>query len=188
MHVKGTVFTTTKATVVEAFGEERWNKFIARLTAKDKYFKDNIIMSVSLIPIDKIIVLFDELIDECFNGDKDSSYIMFGMVGAKYALSPGGPYHAYLLTKDLRQFIEVVLPKIWSTYYDGGAVSARLENNVAHVVVTGFPIKHVYFEKLLMGYFKEALKVFGKKSKATMVRSLTQGSQDLYFTYELSDA
>lgn len=43
---------------------------------------------------------------------------------------------------------------------------ARLENNVVYVKVTGFPIKHVYFEKLLMGYFKQAIKVFGKKSAA----------------------
>lgn len=188
MNLKGTVYVTTKATVVEAFGEERWNKFMTKLAAKDKYFKDNVIMSITLIPLEKVIVLFDELIDECFNGDKNASYVMFGMVGAKFALSEGGPYHSYLLTKDVKQFVEVVLPKIWSTYYDGGAASARLENNVAHVVVTGFPIKHTYFEKLLMGYFKQALKVFGKKSKATMVRSLTGGDKDIYYRYELRDA
>jgi len=56
MNLKGTVFTTTKATVIEAFGEERWNKFMTRLAAKDKYFKNNIIMSVTLIPLDKVIV------------------------------------------------------------------------------------------------------------------------------------
>jgi hypothetical protein len=113
---------------------------------------------------------------------------MFGMVGAKYALSPGGPYSSYLLTKDIKQFVESAMPKLWSTYYDGGAVTARLENNVAHIKITGFPIKHVYFEKLLMGYFKQALKVFGKKSVATMVRSLTAGDDDIYYQYELKDS
>jgi hypothetical protein len=188
MNLKGTVFTTTKATVIEAFGEERWNKFMARLAAKDKYFKNNIIMSVTLIPLDKVIVFFDELIDECFKGDKNASYMMFGMVGAKWALSPGGPYHSYLLTKDLKLFVETVLPKIWATYYDGGSVSAKLENNIVHIKVRGFPIKHAYFEKLLMGYFKEALKVFGKKSTATMVKSLIGGDDHLYYKYELKDS
>ena len=186
MNVKGTVYTTTKATVIEAFGEKRWNSFMAKLAAKDNYFK-NVIMSITLIPLDKIIIFFDALIDECFNGDKNS-YVMFGMVGAKYALSPGGPYSSYLLTKDIKQFIESAMPKLWSTYYDGGAVTARLENNVAHIKITGFPIKHVYFEKLLMGYFKQALKVFGKKSVATMVRSLTAGDDDIYYQYELKDS
>jgi hypothetical protein len=188
MNVKGTFFVTTKATVTEAFGEERWNKFMARLAAKDKYFKDNVIMSITLIPLDKCIILFDELIDECFNGDKNASYVMFGMIGAKWALSPGGPYQSLMLTKDLKQFVESGLPKIWSTYYDGGSVTTRFENNVVHVKIAGFPIKHSYYEKLLMGYYKQALKVFGKRSTATMVRSLTAGDDDLYFKYELKDA
>jgi hypothetical protein len=188
MNLKGTVFTTTKATVIEAFGEGRWNSFMAKLAAKDKYFKDNVIMSVTLVPLDKIIILFDALIDECFNGDKNASYVMFGMVGAKYALSPGGPYHSLMLTKDIKQFVESGLPKLWATYYDGGSASARLENNVVHVKVMGFPIKHAYFEKLLMGYFKQSIKVFGKKSVATMVKSLTGGDDHIYFTYELKDS
>jgi hypothetical protein len=188
MNVKGTVYVTTKATVIEAFGEERWNKFMARLAEKDKYFKENIIMSITLIPLDKIIVLFDELIDECFNGDKNASYVLFGMIGGKWTLSPGGPYHSYLLTKDLKLFAETVLPKLWTTLFDGGLATARLENNVVYVKVIGFPIKHVYFEKFLMASFKQALKIFGKKSNATMVKSLTAGDDHIYFKYELRDA
>ena len=186
MNVKGTIYTTTKATGIEAFGEERWNSFMVKLVEKDKYFK-NVIMSVTLIPLDKVIVLFDELINECFNNDKNS-YVMFGMVGAKFALSPKGPYSSYLLTKDIKQFVESALPKLWETYYDAGIVTTRLENNVVYVKITGFPIKHVYYEKLLMGFFKQTLKVFGKKSIATMVRSLTKGDDDIYFKYELKDS
>ena len=187
MNVKGTVYTTAKATVIEAFGEQRWNSFMTKLAQKDKYFKNNIIMSITLIPLDKTVIFFDELIDECFNGDKNA-YVMFGMVGAKFGLSPKGPYQSYLLTKDIKQFVESALPKLWETYYDAGIVTTRLENNVVYVKITGFPIKHVYYEKLLMGFFKQTLKVFGKKSIATMVRSLTAGDDDLYFKYELKDS
>ena len=56
MNLKGTVHTTTKATIIDAFGEQSWNTFMAKLAAKDKYFKDKIIMSITLIPLDKIIV------------------------------------------------------------------------------------------------------------------------------------
>jgi hypothetical protein len=131
--------------------------------------------------------LFDELIDECFNGDKNASYVMFGMIGAKHALSPGGPYQSLMLIKDLNKFVESALPKIWSTYFDGGSVTTKLENNVVYIRITGFPIKHVYYEKLLMGYYKQAFKVFGKKSVATTVRSLTAGDDDILFKYELRD-
>ena len=187
MNVKGTVFTTTKATVIEAFGDQRWNSFMAKLAEKDKYFKNNIIMSITPIPLEKIILFFDELIDDCFNNDKNA-YVMFGMVGAKFGLSSKGPYSSFLLSKDLKKFVESAIPKLWETYYDAGIVTARLENNVVYVKITGFPIKHVYFEKLLMAFFQQTLKVFGKKSVATMVRSLAMGDNDLYFKYELKNS
>jgi hypothetical protein len=38
MNVKGIVYLTGKANIVTVFGEERWNSFIAKLTAKDKFF------------------------------------------------------------------------------------------------------------------------------------------------------
>jgi hypothetical protein len=187
MNVKGTFYSTTKATVSEAFGEARWNQFMAKLAAKDKYFKDTIIMSITLIPLEKCILLFDELIDECFNGDK-SAYVMFGRIGAKHALSPGGTYQSLMLMKDLKQFVESGLPKIYSAYFDGGSVTAKLENNIVYVRINGFPIEHDNYEKLLMGYYKQVLKVYGKKSTETRVRSLTAGDDDIYFKYVLKDS
>ena len=38
MNIKGTAFITRKDTIVKSFGEPRWNSFIAKLAAKDKYF------------------------------------------------------------------------------------------------------------------------------------------------------
>jgi hypothetical protein len=113
---------------------------------------------------------------------------MFGRIGAKFALSPGGPYQSFLLTKDIKQFVEFGLPRLWTTYYDAGVVTARLENNIIYVKITGFPIKHEYYEKLLMGYYKQVLNVFGKKSKETMIKSLTAGDEDILLKYELKES
>ncbi len=112
---------------------------------------------------------------------------MFGKVGAKYALSPEGPYKSFMLTKDLKQFVEISLLKIYSMYFDGGAAIARLENNVAHIKVTGIDMKNVYFEQMLRGYFQKAIKMFGKKSVAKPIRSFAAGDKDIYFQYELRD-
>ena len=186
MNVKGTIYTTTKATIISFFGEERWNSFRTKLGQKDKFFS-NMIMSVTPIPLEKHIFFLDELIKEFFNND-NSQYLLFGKVGAKFALSPGGPYHSYLLTKDLKNFVESVLPKLWSTYYDVGLVTARLDNNVVHLKVTGFPIKHFYFESLVRGFFQQAIKVFGKKTIANTIRSISAGDEDIYYQYELKDS
>ena len=140
MNVKGIFYSVTKDSMVTAFGEERWNSFMTNLAEKDKYFS-NVIMSITLIPVEKLIILFDEMCKEFFDNDR-MSYLMFGKVGAKHALSLDGPYKSYMLTKDIKQFVEFVLPKLWSTYFDGGAVTARLENNVVHLKVTGIQIKN----------------------------------------------
>lgn len=186
MNVKGTVYVTGKTTIIEAFGEERWNSFMARLAAKDKYFS-NRIMSLTLIPVDKFILFLGELIKEFFNNDS-KQYLMFGKVAAQFALSPGGPYKSYLFTKDMKQFVEAVAPKLWSTYFDGGVFNARFENNIIHIIITNLPVKDIYFEQLLAGYFQQALKIFGKKTVAKRVRSTSLGNDDIYYQYALKDS
>jgi len=185
MNVKGTFYVTTKATMSAAFGEERWNAFMIKLAEKDSYFK-NVIMSITLIPVEKLIVIFDEMCKEFFNGDY-SQYSMFGKVGAKHALSPDGPYKSYLLSKDIKQFVDFALPKLWSTYFDGGTSITRFEDNVIHFRVTGVQIKHYYFEQLLMGYFQQAIKVFGKKTVVKQIKSLVSGDDEIYFQYTIKD-
>jgi hypothetical protein len=39
-----------------------------------------------------------------------------------------------------------------------------------------------------MGYFQQALKMFGKKSSAKRIRSLAAGDKDIYFQYALMDS
>ncbi len=186
MNVKGTFYVLTRTAMTAAFGEERWNSFMTKLAEKDNYFS-KMIMSVTLSPAEKLIIFFDEMCKEFFNNDR-MQYLMFGKIGAKYALSPEGPYKSFLLTKDIKQFVEFALPKIWSMFFDGGIVTTRIENNIVHLKVTGINIKNLYFEQLVMGYNQQALKIFGKKSDVKRVRSLASGDDDIYFQFELKDA
>jgi len=73
-------------------------------------------------------------------------------------------------------------PKLWSTYYDGGKFTAKLENNIVHLKITDIPIKHIYFEYMVMGYFKQALKIFGMKNIEKRVRSIANGDNDIYYS------
>lgn len=43
MNIKGSSYVTTKAIITEAFGEEKWNAFKAKVVEKDKFF-NNVIM------------------------------------------------------------------------------------------------------------------------------------------------
>jgi len=186
MNVKGIIFLTGKTAIISVFGDERWNAFVPKLAAKDKFFS-NMIMSVTPIPIDKFILFLDELVKELFNNDF-MQYVTFGKVAAQFALSPDGLYKSYMLTKDLKQFAESVLPALYTTYFTEGMVTARIENDIVHIKITGPPVKHNYFEYLIMGFFLKAFKIFGKKGIANRVKSVAAGDDFIYYTYELKDA
>ncbi|MGA3281633.1 MAG: hypothetical protein ABSD50_11690 [Smithella sp.] len=186
MNIKGISYVTTKTIISDTFGEERWNSFNAKVIEKDKFFS-NMIMSVTPIPVDKIIIFFDEMCREFFNNDK-TQYAMFGKSGAKFVLSPTGPYKSYLLAHDTKQFVELNMPRIWSTYFDGGTFAAKFENNVAHIIITGFQVKYGFFEDLVMGFNQQALKAFRKKTVATKVRSIASGDNNFCFQLKLSDS
>ena len=186
MNIKGTAFTMAKVLISQAFGEERWNSFMAKMVEKDKYYK-GMIMSIALIPVEKHLFFLDELIKEFFNNDK-KQYLLFGRIGAKFALSPGGSYHSFLLSKDLKQFIEVGMPKLWTTLYDESVLTAILEKNIVHIKITQIPMKHIYFEYLTVGYLQQALKIFGKKSHEKCIRGFSKGDNDIYYQFELKDS
>ncbi|MGB5216736.1 MAG: hypothetical protein WBN66_00420 [Smithella sp.] len=151
--------------------------------AKDKFFS-NPIMSITPVPLDKFILFLDELVKEFFNNDM-MQYVTFGKVAAQFALSEEGMYEAYRLTKDTNKIVDVIVPKLWSTYFDEGIITANFENNVAHFKITGLKLKHRYFEYLIMGFIQKALKIFGMKNVPKLVRSASAGDNDIYYQFAL---
>lgn len=186
MNVKGTVYLTGKTAISSVFGDNRWNAFVTRIAEKDSYFK-NMIMSITLIPAEKFAFFIDELIKEFFNNDK-KQYITFGKVAAKFALSPGGPYNTYLISKDLKYVVESVIPKLWNTYFDEGVLTSKLEGNVVHITISGISLKHIFFEYLIAGYVQKGIKMFGMKAVEKCIRSFSKGDNDIYYQYELQNA
>jgi hypothetical protein len=84
MNAKGISYVVTKANMTAAFGEERWAAFMAKLAEKDKYFS-TVIMSITPMPVEKLIVLFDEMCKDFFNDDK-MQYVKFGNSLRKFDL------------------------------------------------------------------------------------------------------
>ena len=113
---------------------------------------------------------------------------MFGKVAAKFTLSPGGSRHSFLLAKTLKQFVEVSMPQIWTSLYDESVLTANLENNIVHIKITQLPIKSVDFEFMTVGYLKQALKIFGKKSNEKCIRGFSKGNNDIYYQFEIIDS
>ena len=161
MNVKGIVFLTGKNAITAVFGDERWNSFMANLAEKDKYFS-NIIMSVTPIPVEKFILFLDEMCKEFFNNDR-MQYLTFGKQAAQFALSSEGPYKSYLLTKDIKQYIESVLPKLWSTYFDEGVPVTRSRTMLLISKSPDFKSSIFISSTLSWVSFRRPLKCSGRK-------------------------
>lgn len=186
MNVKGIIFMTGKNAITQVFGEEAWQSFMVKLAAKEKFF-NNIIMSVTPVPLDKFILFLDELVKEFFNNDM-MQYQTFGKVAAQFVLSGDGMYKSYLLIKDKKQIVDTVVPKLWATYFDEGIVTAKFEQNVALFTITGLKFRHKYFEYLIMGFMQKSLKIYGLKNVPALVRSMASGDNDICYRFEFKDA
>ena len=77
------------------------------------------------------------------------------------------------------------MPRVWSTYFDGGVFTARLEKNTVHITISNMPTRHIYFEYLIMGYIRQMLIIFGKKSVERRIRGFSAGHDDVYYQFEL---
>jgi hypothetical protein len=186
MNAKGHIIVNTRINMIAGFGEERWNSFMTKLAQKDNYFS-KMIMSVTLVPVEKVMIFFDEMTKEFFNNDK-AAYSQYGKQGAKTLLSSEGSHKAYMLTKDINYFVNYVLPNIWSIFFDKGVFITKFENNIIHIKITGIDINNFDFENLVMGYNQQAVKIFGRKSVVKRVRSISSGDDDFYFQLQLKDS
>jgi len=183
MNIKGTAYLTRKDTIIKNFGEEKWQAFSAKLAARESYF-NQMIMNVTLIPLDKFVIFLDEVLKEFFDND-EKHYWTLGEKSADFSLAAGGPYHSFVMTRNLKQFVESMMPRVWSTYFDGGVFTARLEKNTVHITISNMPTRHIYFEYLIMGYIRQMLIIFGKKSVERRIRGFSAGHDDVYYQFEL---
>jgi hypothetical protein len=67
-------------------------------------------------------------------------------------------------------------------------LTAKLDNNVIHVKISGIPIRHIYFEYLIAGYLQKGLKMLGQKAVESCISGFSKGDNDIYYQYELQNA
>ena len=80
MQVKGTAFIVRMRQIAEKFGEEAWEAFLADLANKDPFFEQTIV-ATSMLPVEKILFLNDEVLRVFYHGDPNTYWAM-GETGA----------------------------------------------------------------------------------------------------------
>ena len=182
MDVKGTAFVARKAFLERKFGHERFEAILREQAAIDPLFRGPI-LATSKIPIEAFLRLNDRLVRELYAGD-DRSYFEHGAASAEFALGEGGPYRALVTNRDVASFAASA-PRIYRTYFDeGDAAGAVTDATHVSLELTGIPIRHVYFEYAICGYFGRGLElVSGRSIKTKCVRGFSRGDADVRYEY-----
>ena len=182
MDVKGTAFVARKALLERKFGVERFDAVLRAQAKLDPIFARPI-LATSKIPIDAFLRLNDRIVRDLYAGD-DKSYFEAGVASAEFALGEGGPYRALVTNRDIVSFAASA-PRIYRTYFDEGeaAGTATDEKHIA-LTLTGIPIRHVYFEYAICGYFGRGLElVSGRTISSKCVRGFSRGDADVRYEY-----
>lgn len=181
MFVKGTAYTGRKDVLIKKFGQDAWDNFIEKEKAKMPFFS-NSILTTTLIPLKDFLELQDDIVKTFFSGNEKIFWEM-GEASAQYSLTEG-PYKPYLSSGNVELFLTTKLPLVFKAYYvDCGQFEARMEGNKCYIKGIGLPIGHIYFEYTVVGYFKKAVELIGKKVlDLKPVKSITQGDKS-YFEY-----
>jgi hypothetical protein len=182
MDVKGTAFVARKAYLERKFGAARFDAILREQAKLDPVFAGPI-LATSKLPIEAFLRLQDRLVRELYAGD-DRSYLEAGIASAEFALGEGGPYRALVTNRDVTSFAASA-PRIYRTYFDeGDALGTYDGRSRVTLSLTGIPIRHVYFEYAICGYFKRGLEiVLGKPVLMQCTRGFSRGDADVLYEF-----
>jgi hypothetical protein len=185
MEVKGTAFVARRAYLERKFGPDRFDAVLRAQAAVDPVFASPI-LATSRLPIEPFLRLNDRIVRDLYRGD-ERSYVEAGVASAEFALSEGGPYRTLVVNRDVASFAASA-PRIYRTYYDEGDASSTHDDasGLVTLALTGIPIRHVYFEHAICGYFGRGLEmVSGKRVESRCVRGFSKGDADVLYEYRL---
>lgn len=184
MDVKGTAFVARKTFLERKFGEARFAALVRAQAAIDPIFGKPI-LATSKMPIEPFLRLNDRIVRELYAGN-ERSYFEAGAESAEFGLGEGGPYRALVTSRDLPTFVASA-PRIYRTYFDEGDAAGTMESPTLVVLtLTGIPIRHVYFEYAICGYFGRGIElVSGAKVDTRCVSGFSRGDAEVRYEYRL---
>ncbi len=182
MNVKGYPFIAITKQLKYEFDKEHWNDFFQRFKESHSYF-DQGILPTTLIPVEEFTAFLDAMVKEFYNGD-EKIYWRYGEEAAKASLGEKGPFHIYIKGKrEPKYFVDNILARIWSNYYDGGRLKFVLEGNIIHAYILDLPIYHAYFEYTTMSFNKKVSELFGIPVKETI--KVKSSTKEIYYKFIL---
>lgn len=184
MEIKGTAFVARKTSLEKRFGVERFAEVLRAQAREDAIFASPILATTRL-PIDAFLRLQDRIVRELYGGD-ERSYFEAGIASAEFALGENGPYRVLVTSRDVASFTASA-PRIYRTYFDEGEALGTYDGERRVTLkLAGIPIRHVYFEYAICGYFGRGLElVTGKSVSMRCVRGFSRGDGEVLYELDI---
>jgi hypothetical protein len=185
MDVKATAFLARQNMIVKQFGQDAWDRFLAKQASKEPFWSQPIFTS-TLIPYRIFLDFMEDMVIEFYDGDRQVFWD-FGEKSAHWALTEG-PYKLFLETGDVEKFVETAFPAVWNVYFTEGALKGWMDGNVAHVRLWGVPEQHIYFEFSVMGWAKGSLEVLGVEDiEVKRIKGYDSEDGEIYYQFVLGN-
>ncbi len=159
MEAKGIFFVGRKQQVVGRLGVAPWDRFVERLGTLDELYRQPI-LPATRVPMPSYFLFQEESLRE-FHGGDEQAYWQIGESTGEWALREG-PYRHYLDKRhEIGEFVERILPQIWTNYFTEGELQTRVSGKIIEGAIVGIPVSHVSLEYSVMGFMRRAIALVG---------------------------
>jgi hypothetical protein len=183
MRVKGTAYHARLNLLRGKWGAEKVEEFLARFHARHPSFPRNV-LATTWIPADEFLKLNDAIVDEVYDGDTQSLWEL-GEASAAWTLKDG-PYKNLLVTKDTRRFASMA-KAMYANFFDTGAARSKYLDSRVELWIDGIPepLRHLYFEYSVVGYFRRGLELLDETVRAECVEGFSKGDPQVHYKLHL---
>lgn len=179
MHVRGVAYLAREALLKQEVGADRWAAYLTGMRPR-LTFLGAPVLPVSRIPIEEFLALNEDIVRTFYQGDQ-SVWWRFGEQSGEWALKK--QLKGLFQSGEARKFLQFT-PKIWSSYYDGGSLTAEAVGDVVELRIFDLPVRHIYFEASVMGFARGGLKFLGLAAfEPQRVKGFTTGEQEVLYRF-----
>jgi hypothetical protein len=178
MHVRGVAYLAREGLLQQEFGAQKWAAFLSGMRPRVAFLNAPI-LPVSRLPVDEFLALNQEIVRVFYGGD-ESVYWVFGEQSGEWALQ--NQLKGLFSKGEARKFLQFT-PKIWSSYFDGGQLTAEVAPAHVDIRIFDVPVKHIYFEASVVGFAKGGLRALGASYEPQRIKGFSQGDSEVLYRF-----
>jgi len=183
MRVKGTAYHARINLLRAKLGDDGVEEFMKSFLDQHASFPRDV-LATTWLPAEEFLELIDAIVQGPYEGDTQSLWEI-GEASAAWTLKEG-PYRNLLETSDVRRFGGLA-NVMYANFFDTGRARSEYRDPLVELWIDGIPapLRHLYFEYSLVGYFRRGLELLGAKVRAECVHGFSKGDPRVQYRLHL---